>query len=82
MNRITRTIALVLATSAALALPAAHACEDMDIERFVAMRDADKDGMVSEAEVMKHVERMFLKHDTGRRASSTRPGSRNTPRTG
>lgn len=64
MNRINRTIALALVTSAALALPAVHAREDMDYDKFVAMCDTDKDGMVSKAEVMKHVEKMFQKHDT------------------
>jgi hypothetical protein len=49
---------------AAFAVPAAHAREDMDADKFVKMCDADKDGMVSKAEVMKQVEKMFDKQDT------------------
>ena len=48
---------------AAFLVPSAHAREDMDADRFVKMCDADKDGLVSKAEVMKQVERMFDKHD-------------------
>ena len=54
------------AVIAALAAPAAHAYaerEDLNFDAFVKMCDADKDGMVSKAEVMKQVEKMFDKHD-------------------
>jgi Ca2+-binding EF-hand superfamily protein len=47
----------------AFLVPSAHAREDMDADKFVKMCDADKDGMVSKAEVMKQVEKMFDKHD-------------------
>jgi Ca2+-binding EF-hand superfamily protein len=36
----------------------------MDADHFVKMCDTDKDGMVSKAEAMKMVEKMFDKHDT------------------
>lgn len=66
MNRIARTLALAsLAASSALFLPAAHA-DDMNPDLFVKMCDADKDGMVSKAEVMKHVEKMFDKMDSNK----------------
>jgi len=64
MNRIARNTALALAVAAAFALPAANAREDMDLDKFVTMADANKDGMISKAEMMKHVEKMFDKHDT------------------
>ncbi|MGE0355463.1 MAG: hypothetical protein AB7P08_00975 [Burkholderiales bacterium] len=64
MNRIARSTAVALAVAAAFALPAAQAREDMDVDKFVTMADANKDGMVSKAEMMKHVEKMFQKHDT------------------
>ncbi len=59
--------ALVAAAAASfIALPAAHAAagENMDVNAFVTMCDADKDGMVSKAEAMKMVEKMFDKNDT------------------
>jgi hypothetical protein len=56
--------AAILAT--AFLVPAAHAREDMDADKFVKMCDADKDGMVSKSEVMKQVEKMFDKHDKKR----------------
>ncbi len=64
MNRIARTLAIAsLAASSTLFLPAAHA-DAIDPNLFVKMCDADKDGMVSKAEVMKHVEKVFDKMDT------------------
>ena len=62
----TRTFAVAVLAAAAFALPAAHAREDMDADKFVKMCDADNDGMVSKSEVMKHVEKMFDKHDKKR----------------
>jgi len=64
MISLTRTLAIAAVTCGALALPAAHAREDSDADKFVKMCDMDKDGMVSKAEMMKHVEKMFDKHDT------------------
>jgi|CXWK01.1.fsa_nt_gi arginine deiminase len=63
MKSIARNFTLALATAAAFALPVAHAREDMDIDKFVTMADANRDGMVSKAEMMKRVEKLFEKHD-------------------
>lgn len=54
------------AVLAALSIPAAQAREDMDANHFVKQCDADGDGMVSKAEVMAQVEKMFEKHDKKR----------------
>ena len=65
MNRIARSLAIAsLAASSAVFLPAAHATNDVNPNAFVKQCDADKDGMVSKAEVMKHAERMFDQMDT------------------
>jgi arginine deiminase len=48
----------------AFLVPAAHAREDMDADKFVKMCDTDKDGMVSKAEMMKMVEKVWAKADT------------------
>jgi Ca2+-binding EF-hand superfamily protein len=65
MNRIARTLAIAsLAASSAFFLPAAQATNDVNPNAFVKQCDTDKDGMVSKAEVMKHVEMMFDKMDT------------------
>ena len=53
--------AATLAT-AMIAAPLAHA-EALNPDAFVKMCDGDKDGMVSKAEAMKMVEKMFDKHD-------------------
>lgn len=52
--------------TAMLSMPALaqKAGENMDADHFVKMCDADKDGMVSKAEVMKQVEKMFDKADS------------------
>ena len=63
MNSLTRTLAVAAIACSALALPAAHAREDSDADKFVKMCDMDKDGMVSKAEMMKHMETMFDKMD-------------------
>ena len=60
---VSRKILAAAILGAAFLVPTAHAREDMDADRFVKMCDADKDGMVSKAEVMKQVEKMFDKHD-------------------
>jgi hypothetical protein len=64
MNRLTRILAATTIACAGFAMPAAWAGETDDASRFVTMVDANKDGMVSKAEMMKHVEKMFEKHDT------------------
>ena len=58
-----KTILAAVAILAALAVPSAHAREDMDATHFVKQCDGDGDGMVSKAEMMKQVEKMFDKHD-------------------
>ena len=54
----------VAAMAAVCAAPLAYAGEDVNPDAFVKMCDTDKDGMVSKAEVMKAVEKMFDKMDT------------------
>ena len=56
-------VATIFAVPTAFA-QATQAREDMDYDKFVKMCDTDKDGMVSKAEVMKMVEKMFDKQDT------------------
>lgn len=64
MNRIARTLAIAsLAASSAFFLPAAHA-DALNPDAFVKMCDADNDGMVSKAEIMKHAEKIFDRMDT------------------
>jgi hydroxymethylpyrimidine/phosphomethylpyrimidine kinase len=65
MRNLSKTLALVaLSTAAVMAAPAAVAGDDINANAFQAMCDADKDGMVSKAEAMKAIEKMFDKHDT------------------
>jgi hypothetical protein len=69
MRSFTRGLTAAALCAAIVAAPAAFAeksmaGEAMDADKFVKMCDADKDGMVSKAEVMKHVEKMFDKADT------------------
>jgi Ca2+-binding EF-hand superfamily protein len=61
--KLTRTLAAAALTSLAFAVPAAYADDSTNASNFVKMCDADKDGMVSKAEVMKMVEKMFDKQD-------------------
>jgi hypothetical protein len=59
-----KSLAVAGVAALALSMPlVSHAREDMDLNKFVTTCDADKDGMVSKAEVMKQVEKMFDKHD-------------------
>ena len=62
-----RTFAKAAAAAALLAstmgLPAYADNDKMDTNKFVTNCDADKDGMVSKAEVMKMVEKSFDKAD-------------------
>ena len=67
MNKITQALAgaaLAAAFASPMAMAQAGSGETMDADRFVKMCDADKDGMVSKAEAMKMVEKMFDKADT------------------
>ena len=63
MRTLTRAFAAAT-LGVALAAAPAFAREDMDANQFVKMCDTNKDGTVSKAEVMKHVEKMFDKADT------------------
>ena len=65
MSNFRKTLALVaLSTAAVMAAPAAVAGDDIEPIHFQAMCDTNKDGMVSKAEAMKMIEKMFDKHDT------------------
>ena len=63
MRSLNKALAAAALGMAMVAVPA-YAEGDMDADKFVKMCDADKDGMVSKAEVMKMVEKMYDKHDT------------------
>ncbi len=66
MNSLRKPLALAALAAALLAAPAAHAypeSDDLIFAEFVTMCDTDKDGMVSKAEMMKMVEKMFDKQD-------------------
>jgi len=65
MRSLSKALALAAFTAAVVAMPAAQAAEEaINADKFVKMCDTDKDGMVSKAEVMKMVDKMFDKHDT------------------
>lgn len=61
------TLAAAAATLALAGAPLAQAGEDLDPSHFVKMCDTNNDGMVSKAEAMKMVEKMFDKNDTKKR---------------
>jgi hypothetical protein len=68
MRNFKKAVALAAISAAALvAAPAALAGDDINVNHFQAMCDANKDGMVSKAEAMKMIEKMFDKHDTQRK---------------
>lgn len=62
--KIAKILAAATLASLALAAPVAQADDTSNANNFVKMCDQDKDGMVSKAEVMKMVEKMFDKQDT------------------
>lgn len=64
MQSLTKALAVAAVATCALSLPAQAQETKMDMDHFVKMCDADKDGMVSKAEMMKMVEKMYDKHDT------------------
>jgi hypothetical protein len=65
MRSFNRVIAAATMAAALASAPAVFAAkEDEGADKFVKMCDMDKDGMVSKAEVMKAVEKMFDKQDT------------------
>ena len=66
MKTFGRSMAATAFAAALLAAPAAQAYnekDDLKFEEFVQMCDTDKDGMVSKAEAMKVIEKMFDKQD-------------------
>ena len=62
MHSISKTLAIAAIAGCAMALPA-YAGDNMDAKQFITNCDADKDGMVSKAEMMKMVEKAFDKVD-------------------
>ena len=65
MHSFNRVVAVAAIATALVSAPTVFAAGDvMNADKFVKMCDADKDGMISKAEVMKAVEKMFDKHDT------------------
>ena len=64
MRSLTKALAVATMAGAMFTAPMALAREDMDANAFVKMCDQDKDGMVSKAEAMKMIEKMFDKADT------------------
>ena len=64
MRSVPKILALAAMATALSAVPLAHAGDDINPDAFVKMCDTDKDGMVSKAEVMKMVEKMYDKHDS------------------
>jgi Ca2+-binding EF-hand superfamily protein len=65
MRSISKALAVAAVSMCVFAVPAANAAEEaLNADLFVKMCDSDKDGMVSKAEFMKAVEKMFDKQDT------------------
>jgi hypothetical protein len=64
MKQLKTILAAATLASAMIAAPAAYAQESPNADAFVKMCDADKDGMVSKAEAMKMIEKMWDKQDT------------------
>jgi len=64
MRSLTQVLAVAAVAAGTLAMPAYADNDKMDVDKFVTMCDGDKDGMVSKAEMMKMVEKMFDKADT------------------
>ena len=64
MRSLTQVLAVAAVAGGMLAMPAYADNDKMDVDKFVTMCDGDKDGMVSKAEMMKMVEKMFDKADT------------------
>lgn len=64
MRSLTKALTIAALSLAVIGAPAASAQETtMDAANFVKMCDADKDGMVSKAEMMKMVEKVWEKAD-------------------
>ena len=67
MRTFKQALALAALTATVMAAPAAVAGDDINVNHFQAMCDTNKDGMVSKTEAMKMIEKMFDKHDTGKK---------------
>ena len=63
MRSLVQALAVAALSAAALAAPTALAGDDIKSDHFVKMCDTDKDGMVSKAEMMKMVEKVWAKAD-------------------
>jgi hypothetical protein len=64
MRSLKKAVTIAALSLAVIGVPAASAQETpMDAANFVKMCDADKDGMVSKAEMMKMVEKVWDKAD-------------------
>ena len=64
MKSKTQAILAAALASVALAAPVAYADDSANASNFVKMCDSNKDGVVTKAEAMKMVEKMFDKADT------------------
>jgi hypothetical protein len=67
MRTLKQALALAALSATLTAAPVALAGDDINVNHFQAMCDTNKDGMVTKAEAMKMIEKMFDKHDTGRK---------------
>lgn len=62
MKHLKTILAAATMATALMSAPLAYA-QDMNADAFVKMCDTDKDGMVSKAEAMKMIEKMWDKQD-------------------
>lgn len=64
--KLLNAVAASLMITSLMAVPAAFATEPMkklDMHKFMQSCDMDHDGMMSKAEMLKHMEKMFDKYD-------------------
>jgi hypothetical protein len=64
MRNLKKSLALAVLSATMMSAPAVLAGDDINVNHFQKMCDTNKDGMVSKAEAMKMIEKMFDKHDT------------------
>ena len=64
MKQLKTILAAAAMATALVSAPLVHAQESVNVDAFVKMCDADKDGMVSKKEAMKMIEKMWDKQDT------------------
>ena len=65
MRLLPKMLAVAAMAAAVYSAPLVYAAgDDLNSDAFVKMCGPDKDGMISKAEVMKMVEKMYDKHDT------------------